>query len=50
MKKVSWKMILIVVGIIAAVVLCGVAIGIHAENRCYSMEEQISESKSGIDI
>lgn len=50
MKKVSWKMILIVAGIIAAVVLCGVAIGIHAENRCYSMEEQISESKSGIDI
>lgn len=50
MKNVSWKLILIIVGIIAAVALCGVAIGVHAENRCYSMEEQISESKSGIDI
>lgn len=48
--SISWKMILIVAGILLAIVVCVFAIGIHAENRCYHMEEQIKESKSGIDI
>ena len=48
--SISWKMILIVAGILLAIVACVFAIGIHAENRCYHMEEQIKESKSGIDI
>lgn len=48
--SISWKMILIVAGILLAIIACVFAIGIHAENRCYHMEEQIKESKSRIDI
>lgn len=48
--KVSWKLILIILGIVIALGVLLFAVGIHAENRCYSMEEQIDESKSGIDI
>ena len=48
--QISWKLVLIIAGILLALGLCIFAIGVHAESRCYSMEEQISESKSGIDI
>lgn len=48
--QISWKLILIIVGIFLALGLCAFAIGVHVESRCYSMEEQINESKSGIDI
>lgn len=48
--NISWKLILIIAGILIAIIACAFAIGIHAENRCYHMEEQIKESKSGIDI
>lgn len=48
--QISWKLVLIIAGILLALGLCVFAIGVHAESRCYSMEEQISESKSGIDI
>lgn len=48
--QISWKLVLIIAGILLALGLCIFAIGVHAESRCYSMEERISESKSGIDI
>lgn len=48
--NISWKLVLIIAGILIAIIACAFAIGIHAENRCYHMEEQIKESKSGIDI
>ena len=49
-KNISWKLVLIIAVIIVAFIGLVWAIGVHTENRCYSMEEQINESKSGIDI
>lgn len=49
-KNISWKLVLIIAVIVVAFIGLVWAIGVHTENRCYSMEEQISESKSGIDI
>lgn len=50
MKNFSWKLFAIIAVIVVAFVGLIWAVGVHTENRCYSMEEQISESKSGIDI
>ena len=48
--SISWKLVGIIVVILVAVIAIPFAVGISTENKAYSMEEQISESKSGIDI
>lgn len=50
MNKISWKFVGIIAIVIVAIILVVFAVGISTENRAYSMEEQITESKSGIDI
>ena len=49
-KKISWKFVAIIAVIVVAVIAIPFAIGISTENRAYSMEEQINESRSGIDV
>lgn len=46
----NWKLILITIGIILAVILLNVSIFAHTSNRLVSLEEQIKESDSGIKI
>lgn len=49
-RNISWKLIVIIAVIVVAVITIPFAIGISTENRAYSMEEQILESQSGIDV
>lgn len=49
-KNVSWKMVAIIAAIVVALILVFIAIGVGTENKAYTLEEQIHESQSGIDV
>ena len=46
----NWKLILIIIGVILAIVLLNVSIFAHTNNRIISLEEQIKESNSAIKV
>lgn len=48
--SISWKLIVIIIGILLSAGLLVFMIGVSTEARANSMEEQIYESESGIDI
>lgn len=49
-KNISWKMVAIIAIIVVAFIAAIFAIGVSTEAKAYSMEEQIHESQSGIDV
>lgn len=48
--SISWKLIIIIIGILLSAGVLVFMIGVSTEARANSMEEQIYESESGIDI
>lgn len=50
MKNISWKLILIIVGVILGIILLNVGIFAGTNNRLVSLEEQIKESHSAIKV
>lgn len=49
-RNISWKMVGIIAAIVFAFIVVVFAIGVSTEAKAYSMEEQIHESQSGIDV
>lgn len=49
-KNVSWKLVLIIVGVVLGIILLIVGMFAGTSNRIVSLEEQIKESHSGIKV
>ena len=50
MKNTNWKLVAIIAAIAIAFIVLIIGIGVSTEAKAYSMEEQIHESQSGIDV
>lgn len=49
-KKISWKLVLIIIGVVLGIILLNVGIFAGTSNIIVSLEEQIKESHSGIKV